>query len=307
MKAPVLACIYSDSGMGKTAETLFAFPSNACYIAAPGALNCAENLLGVPIPEVGKSAFEAKTLDDAVELINTKLQDKKFVALIVDDLSLLVQNTVIFYETHPDPRKRLKGFDLWHFILNYTVKFAEAVRHSLGAHVILSAHSQPSHDVRGEFIKGGPMLPGKGAAVIPKHCDLVLRAITNQNRLGWPRVFQCNNADDGYTTKDRNMVCADEVPMNLAEILRMSGYVIPRYHGLEWQDATVEKLSEMLKVHVGAAGGVDAMKDILRAAQVTIAKKYTTDPRHIAWTLRDAADRAVLKATRNSPLNSFGL
>ena len=144
------------------------------------------------------------------------------------------------------------------------------------------------------------MLPGKGAAVLPKHCDIALRAVAQDARLLWKFAYQCRNSDEAYTTKDRNNVCADAAPMNLAEIMRLSGYEVPRV--LQWQESVVAKLSEKL-----LGKSADEIREVLRAARPTIEKKYTTNRLHIAWTFRDAIDRATLMQTRPDPLTDLGI
>ena len=288
-KDPCLALVYAESGMGKTADTIYAFPKGL-FIAAPGALNSAVGLVGVDMPH----RVEAQHLGHALKIIEDN-KDKGYPAIILDDLSLLAQRTVLAME-----EQGIKNYDLWGKLLKWILKVADACRYSAKAHFIMSAHIQPPHDVRGEYVKGGPMIQGKGAAVIPKHCDLALRAIKNEDRLIWPVVYQCNNSDASYTTKDRNNVCADETPMNLAEIMRASGYNVPRI--FDWQEALVEKLAGVLQ-----GKSKEETLEMLRAAKAQIQDKYTKNDLHIAWTFRDAIDRAVIRATRNTPLRRLGI
>lgn len=289
---PILATIYGESGMGKTSDTLYAFPT-ALYIAAPGALNPSLGLLYIPEPK----RVDCKTLDEATYVCNDFASKKDApVAVAVDDLSLLVQRTVMQLQA-----AGVKGYDLWFLILNKIIKLADAARYSLKAHFVINAHVQPPHDVRGEYIKGGPMLPGKGAAALPKHCDVCLRAIAQKDRLIWPFAYQSNNSDDSYTTKDRNNVCANETPMNLAEIMRESGYAVPRL--FNWQESVVEKLSARI-INMQSK---EEIVSYLSGAKKQIEAKYTTNQSHIGWTFRDAIDRAVIRRTRPSPLRRLGL
>src|SRR3954469_3684344 len=92
---PILALVYAESGMGKTADTIYAFP-NALFIAAPGALNSAVGLVGLAKNPV---RVDAADLDEAIAVCQEYASKKDApIAVVVDDLSLLVQRTVMRME-----------------------------------------------------------------------------------------------------------------------------------------------------------------------------------------------------------------
>jgi hypothetical protein len=256
------------------------------FIAAPGAIKPAHHVVGhVPATD------EAGTIPEATKLITALGKQNKYDAVVVDDFSLLAEQTVIAIE-----KGGLTGLKLWGEIRKQIVEFRNAARH-LGMHVILNAHESTPRTINGSFIRGGPRLPGRMPEDLPTACDLVLRAVHEPNKRGWHAVYRCSIDDPNWVTKDRHGICPDPAPMNTSEILRAAGYRLRRAPGLEWQEEIVETLAHALVE--SPAEEADLMKVALE-----LCGKHTQNPLAIRWTMRDALDRAYLIRTRD-PLAMF--
>lgn len=280
---PVFALIYGESGTGKTSDCLYAFPTGV-FFAAPGALKAARGLLGFE-----PDRRDIDRLEDVISQLKAMPKVQRPTAVIIDDLSLAVQREVMLLP------KGKNSYDLWRIILEKVLTLAHIARRDLGCHVILNCHEQAPRTIAGNFVKGGPQLPGQAAWHLPKATDICLRVMPEEDRPMWKFAYQCNNSDVNYVTKDRNNVCPDTTPMNLAEILRAAGYQVPRLASLPWQEKVVQQLTEKL-----LAGG-DAKK-LFEASSAQLASKFNASSKHIAWTFRDALDRVVIKRTMNDPL-----
>ena len=283
--ANVVAAIYGPGGAGKTTDMLYSFPTGL-FVAQPGALKPAHHVVGY-VP----ASVEAATIMDATEVLKRHGSSGKYAAIIVDDFSLLAEQTVAVLE------KKFSGFKLWGEVRDVTLAFRDTARH-LGLHVVLTAHESTPKTTNGLFVRGGPRLPGRLPEDVPTVCDVVLRAASDTSRKGWHACYRCTIDDPSWVTKDRHGVTPDKAPMNLAEILRAAGYVIPRAPGLDWQEEYVENLAAAL---LGAPTGQD--KAVLTDA-INALREAGVEDLAIRWTLRDALDRVSLTRARQ---NVFGL
>lgn len=283
--ANAVVAIYGPSGCGKTTDLLYSFP-NGIFIAPPGAIKPAHHVVG-HVPE----STEASTIMEATDLVKKLGQNKKYDAIVVDDFSLLAEQTVASLE------KKLTGFKLWGEMRNVVLAFRDTARRA-GMHVVLTAHESTPRTMNGTFIRGGPKLPGRLPEDVPTACDLVLRAAFDQNRRGWHGCYRCTVDDTQWVTKDRHGVTPDRAPMNTAEILRMAGYEIRRAPGLEWQEELVEALATAMAADPKAEG------DLVNEA-IELAREKTDNDLHVRWLLRDSLDRSVLRRARQNALAIF--
>lgn len=281
---PAMCVGYGPSGVGKTLDVLYAFPDGV-VIAQPGALKGAPEVLGID-----PQWYDMQTIQEITEFV----KKEKPVAILIDDLSLLIDRCV--------RQSKLTGFTLWGAILKDMLNLMDCMRAN-NCFGVFNAHEQIPNPSKG--MKGGPKLPGKLAHDVPAKCDLVLRAIEEKERLGWPFAYQCNQKDPAYTTKDRHARTPDIAPMNLAEILRNCGYTVPYAKGLEWMGDVVDKITS----HMLRDGIVEraARIELFKVYIPQIAAKYSGDPRHHRWVLRDVIDRVDLRNAMGSPLKLFGL
>lgn len=281
---PVFGGCYGDSGTGKTADALFAFP-DAEILCPKGSTKSTRNLHGFEA-----RVFYVKTLDDCMNRVKWwKTQKTRPSALIADDVSLQQQAQLMLVKG--------KNFETWRVILEKILELAMFVR-ELDCHFWMTLHEMQPRTFSGQWYRGGPLLAGAASQHLPKSMDVLLRVMPEEKRPMWPFVYQCNNIDRDYVTKDRTNTCSDHVPMNIGEILRCAGYVIPRKKGLEWQEGYTQKICDaLLKLDAGNEKGRRA---IVEKAFAQLSAKSILDT-HATWCIRDAVDRAVLIRTSNSP------
>ncbi len=290
---PAFIFQYGDVKQGKTGDCGFSFP-RAKWIASPGALKPLLGLCGYEPPD--KDQHNVETVREATEIVS-KLTAGTFDAVVVDDLTLLVDRTVAALQ-----KRGMGGYDLWAAVHRQLLDLRETARRA-GMHVVLNSHATPPHKVDGTFYKGAPALPGKALPYkLPAAADLVLRAEPAPAAtvtFGWPVLYRCDPADPAWVTGDRHNVTPDYSPMNLGEILRLIGRVSGtpsfgprRLPGLEWQEQVVERAATAL---VEASDNDEKIKAILKATFDHAAGKMKADERHALWTVRDALDRATLR------------
>jgi hypothetical protein len=289
---PALILIYSPPKRGKTSDVLFAFP-RAKWIAAPGALKPSLGLVGYEPPRGDQ--HDAESIADATKIVS-EVKAGAYDAVVVDDLSLLVDRTVARLA-----RSGADGFGLWGKVHDQILALREASRRA-GMHVAITCHESPPHVADGTSYPGAPALPGKTLPYkLPAACDLVLHAEPapmGTVSLGWRVLYRCDPTDASWISGDRHNVTPDPAPMNLGEILRLAGRVggNPRFGprrlpGLEWQEPLVQKASERIEPLLGDD---DAVRDVLRAVVHGAQKHHRADERHALWAARDALDRAIL-------------
>jgi hypothetical protein len=283
--ANAVVAIYGPSGIGKTTDLLFSFPTGL-FVAPPGAIKPAHLVVG-HVPD----HTEAASILDATKIVRERGKDKRYSAIIVDDFSLLAESTVAQLE------KKFSGFKLWGALRDAVLEFRDTARHA-GMHVVLTAHESTPRTVNGVFVRGGPRLPGRLPEDVPTACDVVLRAAFDQTRRGWHGCYRCTIDDPSWVTKDRHGVTPDRAPMNVAEILRSAGYVIPRAPKLEWQEELVEALAVAMFNDPANESG-------LVAEAIELAREQTDNDLHVRWVLRDSLDRAVLMRAKADVLSMF--
>jgi hypothetical protein len=284
---------YGAPKKGKTTDCLLSFP-RAVWIAAPGALKPSLGVAGYEPPDADQHNVE--DILAATEIIQ-RLPAGKYDALVVDDLTLLVDRTVTLLS-----KRGVSGYDLWGAIHTRLLALREAGRRS-GVHVVLNAHESPPHMDSGTLYPGSLALPGKTLPYkIPAAADVVLHAESAPDGTivhGWKVLYRCDPTSSTWLTGDRHNVIPNPAPMNLGEILRLIGEVNqnPRFGprrlaGLEWQEAIVEKASRAIQA---VLADDNAVGGLLKQTFDHVTAKFKADERHAIWTVRDALDRAVLR------------
>jgi hypothetical protein len=290
---PAFVLQYGPPKTGKTTDDLLSFP-RALWIAAPGALKPSIGVCGYePKPEDVKDVQKVAEATDAI----LTAPKGKYDAIVVDDLSLLVDRTVAALT-----KAGVGGYDLWGAVHGQLLALREAARRA-GVHVVLNCHETGPRMSDGSRFRGCPALPGKALPYkIPAACDLVLHVETaqpNSTAFGWPVRYRCAADDPDWITGDRHNVTPDPSPMNLGEILRLAARVSGnakfaprRLPGLEWQEPLVEKGATALLTNLGSSVHVKAvLGELFKHAT----GKLNADERHALWAVRDAYDRAILR------------
>ena len=255
--AGIFAVFYGPSKTGKSTATGAA---GACglFIAQPGGLLPLKNFLGLDNIEFMCPGDVA----GAAELVAASAG--KYPTIVVDDFSLLVEQTVQKLET-----KHSFG-DMWRALRHQVLTMREAARSATasGTHVIFNCHGQ---------------LPEQFAAF----ADIVARVAFEETAAPWKYVIRTGPSHE-YVSGDRLDVLPDPSPMNLAEGLRAAGYEIPRPKVVSWHEGCVEQLSNKI-----LDSGIEGWRDVLKPASTKLLEKHS--PAHVRWALQDALHRAVIQ------------
>lgn len=296
---PTFTISYGELKAGKTADLLAAFTRHALYVAAPGALAPAESLWGFPQPE----RVDLATFHDVRIYAEKTVVPGKTLALVVDDATLIADRT----EAHL--AAKLGGYDLWGAIRYQALALRDSMRRR-GCHVAFSMHSVSAETKDGVRLKGGPALRGAARSSVPAAADFLLRAEARgadafskaDGPSSWGYCYRTAPHPDWL--QGSRYGTPDMAPMNLGEILRASGFPIPRLPGLEWQEKIAETMAQAL---AGRLGDAPFVKDIMQAAFEAGMKKAAGRESHAAWAVRDGLDRAILRNARSPLVRTMGL
>jgi hypothetical protein len=278
---PSFSVLYGDLKVGKTADAIAAFHERAVYIAAPGALGAAESVWGIRIPPY----HDLETFKDI------RLFDKfpaGTLAVVVDDATLIADRTVNILSA-----RGLGGFDLWAAMFRHAIMLRDQLRRK-GMHTVFTGHAAPAEVKQGVRLRGGPAFPGQTRTKLPAAADLLLRAESRPDGagFGWPIVYRTAPHPDWLQGSRYNT--PDMAPMNLGEILRAAGFVIPRAKGLEWQEQVANAVANKL-LEPGTLADHEKTITVLRYAHDYAMAKFTKERKHADWALRDGHDRAILR------------
>lgn len=287
---PSYGILYGPSGLGKSTKLVEGL-CNALGACRKGGLLPASSFIGLrtdlgqkPIREVHVSS-----LFDVLVLIRVA-REKGFDAVIVDDLTLVAEETVPLLEA----QHGADGWGKWMAFKQLMLDIRMAGRAS-GIHVWFNAHPrEPWLDKKtGRMEEGGPMLPSKNQTkTLPHEVDTGLYIIEDSTRPGDCRAarasFTCG-ALPGWWTKDRHSAAPPQGPANLRAVLVTAGYNLSRRPGLEWQDqimwGAAEKIMALARessegpIQAGRAYGEQLYQRLLDSGRA---------PEHIMWALRDA-------------------
>jgi hypothetical protein len=287
----MMVCTYGPSGIGKTTDQGYSFP-NALFVAAPGALQSIRATCGYE----PASTDGVTTLAEATALL--KQVAGTYEQVVIDDFSFMAEQTFSILE------KKYNGFKLWGKLRDDALDFRNTARYC-GVDVILNCWEQgPKTKMDGSAVRGGPMLSGRLPEQIPAMCDVVLRAKHDPQRRPWPASYACS-AHPSFVMKDRFNIAsvASPCPLNLAEILRASGRVIPRHPEMEQHEDFVEAFSAQL---------AEVEKPIMKANelyQMLLGEGMQIPAAR--WILRDSMDRysirTALRAAEQSFINTTGM
>lgn len=286
---PVVVCTFGVSGVGKTTDMGYSFPT-ALFLAAPGALNSIQSVCGY-----NPDRLSVSTIEEATAIIEKVGNSKKYKTVVIDDFSFMAEQTFSALESSP----KYKGFALWGRMRDVALEFRDKSRFA-GVNVVLNCwEAPPKQRENGQMVRGGPQLSGKLPEQIPALCDLVLRATHDKKRKPWGAVYRCA-PDPSYVMKDRFHIAAqiDPSPMNLGELLRASGIEIDRHPEIKDQEATVQKIAENFTGKI--ADDANLANEIYTSL---LAKGMPAA--HAKWTLRDALDRAVIRKDLATKAQSF--
>lgn len=316
MISSVVSCIYSPPGLGKTADLLSLYP-NAHWIAYARNLKPAQHLWGFDFPE--SRLHPASSLKDAIPIAK-KVLEAGF-DLVIDDFSPMVEYSVDAYRNGTDGHAQKRDYAIYQSVgsdILHLRKLAEPTKR----HVAVNAHlGQPhTNQLNGQFIRGGPRMPGQTPELWNTVFDVILQLVPDSDR-GWghPYSYKCLPKAFDYVYKDRHAI-ADTLeisPPNLRELLFAAGYQLPYPAGLDWLGTAVANISKhWLSLASSQALNLAGLNDVAVAGplmaqmRMALASKYTTNVLHQNWALRDAHDRTMialqLADKRTGPLSRYG-
>lgn len=290
---PPFVLVYAPSGVGKTTDDVYSFPTGL-FAAAPGALDVAESVCGFSFKP--GQVYPVETIEDAIKLIQAerkKVPAKRASSLVIDDFSFLAQ------QSEHAVRRKKSGWKMWEHLKNLGLEFRSEARFA-GMTVIMNCWEQaPKRKDDGSLIKGGPMVPGKLPEQLPAMCQTVLRGSSDPMRKPWPGVYECR-LDPLWVMKDRYNVANlanGRVPMNLREILFMAGFKYPRL--FDWQEGAVVAIARSI-----AQVPPEQMSQVVNQSYATLVSKGI-QPEHASWTCRDAMDRVALARAKVARQSAF--
>ena len=279
--SPVI-CLFGKSGTGKSLDTGLSF-STFLFIAAPGALSSIKKVAGYT-----PAQQPAADLDQALSVIKQNGKNNNVNGIVFDDFCWIAERQ----------REKIQGKGRmeqrhWGILKEKVSAVRNAARHA-GFPVIFNCwEGGPKMDNKtGQLIRGGPDLTGKGPEQLSALCDVVLRCGINSMapKGRWKGIYRCH-LDSQWIMKDRFNIGSrmEELPQNIGEILRASGWIVPRHPDLDWQEDMVEALSlKMLEITDPTASN-QLYTDTLSALGNKVGHPIAY------WTVRDAYDRHIIK------------
>lgn len=283
-RRPPFVCVYGPPKCGKTGDGLMSFPGCAVFAGDPGAVKNANQLCGL-VEGVDFTVHYAKGLADAAKACNQLLKSgKKPTAIIFDDFTRLVE------QRFADLEKTTTGFALFGHIRDDVIETRDMLRDAR-IPAIVNTWERAAKIRGGLLSKGGPMLQGDLPEKFPGICDLVVRAVNDPDAPGdFKGQYQCEPSHPTYIMGDRDHVAPKLGPMNLGEILRAGGYVVPRLPAIA---ADQEELVQLLADALMEGDGED--DELLARAVAMRAAKKGWKAAHIRLTLRDGRDRYLIR------------
>jgi hypothetical protein len=284
---PIFGLVYGQSGMGKTTDMLYSFPT-ALFIGPANGFLPAQTMCGYLPRSVNVSLISELTqvLTAAGQnsaAANQAAQTRTH--LVVDDLSAISESTVRHWQ-----KRGLSRYPLWGKVREEFIDFALAARR-YRVDVYLNAwEDEPKTDSENQkYTRGGPRLHGSISDTLPYLCDFVYRTVRQPAQKPWPGTYVSATLRD-FPMKDRFNVVTKlgSTPMNLAEILRARGVHVPRHPALPWQEGIVDALAAQMDQQ--APSNLYAFTNQCYA---TLRERF--GPEAARWTVRDAFDRSRLR------------
>lgn len=307
---PATALAYGDSGDGKTVDMGYTFHRNGAYVGSAKHLRSMSAVSGIPFSEF--RCFEAVYVQHITALI-PQLAAIGVLGIGVDDLTIIANATFMAYDAAAPVSQ--KGFKDGYFAYN---KVKEDIMHmrntaqACGVHLVWNAHKIGADtDNKGRYFKGGPEMPSRGLRkAVPVIADTTVGCEKDPQKLrGWKGCYVCDPDSAVFYQRDRFNVAPKKGPMNLAELWRTAGYLLPYPPELSWAAGSDLLGGEGSIIEMGAQALLDgAGWDDLTVAVVRKGREAQAIDPMIAWALRDINDRAAIRRARqNQALGLFGV
>ena len=271
---PPFICVYGNSGIGKTTDMGFAFP-HALFIASAGATKSIVSTCGYTPRET-----HVHTVEEATQIVQ-QMADGKIdgSAIVIDDFSYMVEASL------SKMQEKYSGWTVYGKLRDEIFHFRRTAREA-GITVALNCWlAMPTTLEDGSLKRGCPKLPSDYGENIPAMCDLVLRGDVYKQHRPHPYAYYADSSVE-WVGKDRDGGTPSPAPMNLAEILRLNGYDVPRL--ADWQEEKVESISQL----------IDNDRKVAKEVYAQLLEKLPDHPHLAYWTIRDALDRSTLRKAK---------
>lgn len=275
---------YAPPKFGKSSNALRSFPM-ATFLAEEKAVRPLEHEVGWAPQDIRPVSTVSEATKILQEVAKRRKNPKEFIAAVVDDLTLIAENSVA--------GKTGDKFAIYGALKNEIIVFRNTAA-KLGIHVWCNAHIQPPKTENGFTFLGGPKLPGNNSQSIASMVETIVKTeVHPQKTKGWPMVYRCSPQDKNYYTGDRWGMIYDQAPQNIAELMRSRGFDVPRAPGLEWQEEYIEAIAGELLAQ-NAKTRLIAKKKLFDETWTAL-EADGVDPRHIYWMLKDTDDRVAIR------------
>lgn len=292
---PAVVFAYGDKGVGKSVDQFLADPL-AWTLGPDGCLKGARWFCGDAVYSGAEHLLvRVSTLDDVIAVLTQMAEGKRERRNVrIDDFTPISATTIHQLRSKYGDTGR-GPYQMWdHY--DRLVDTIKVYANTLGIHVFASSHiAQPHQTTNRGFVKGGPDVGGPGAMdTILSTTHVIYKAEPDPARWPWPAGYRCDNPSATWEFKDRHNVVMGSAPMNLREILRVAGYTLPRYPGMEWQDEWADRVANEVDAGRPARDAFTDAVDTLTASGVERGVAY--------WTARDGLCRSELRV-RQDPLS----
>lgn len=291
-KEKLFAAIYGQPKFGKTRAAIAGLPSSLFLYTFDGMATA--KWLGLDIKGKAKAIPTKPDRSPLDELVaNVEKYGSKVPSIVIDDFTFMCSREISWLKKH-----RVTGFAVYMTLAEKAMDLMVAIDEA-PCHCAITLHEIPAKEkmISEEekvtvVLPGGPAIPGDlFRSSFPGIPSFVTRIVDDEDFPGpWKKVFVVNPEDPLYPTGNRILdISSTRLPPNLGEIMRISGYDVPRPKELEWMEEATEQLSAELLPLLET----EDYSETLNKFHVNYKEK---DPRHVRWAIMDSFDRANLKS-----------
>lgn len=292
-RIPLSIALYGTPKLGKTTDILFAFPERTLWFADAQALWPSLGVVGwAPARD---NVVQVTTLTDAVNALK-KLGGKAGVydAIVFDDTSLMAKATILALQAATTNK-----YDAWSKLDSLFGELISLAR-AMKAHIVFSGHEAPADPEKGRPM-GTFQLPSYQLALsLPAICSMVFRVVRDPLRSDPPAAYAgpTDPSSRGWVVGDRTGILRSaNLPVNLAELLRATGYDIRR--PAQWHDAIEKAVTDACAAVEQGYAPAEVGGYYVRQG---VAEGWTEHM--LQWFVRDFRDRRQI---RNQPSRLHGM
>lgn len=303
---------YGPPGCGKTLAMICAFPKDIFIGLTKSGIDCGSYVDHFP------QYFKVGNIEAAIKLVKTKQSER----YIFDDATHLFDAEMkAAYEENPG--NKFAALDQFSNALQDLMEEINKSKSEFWFNMHAQAPKEAKRTKKDEIdvvkerlgkgsiriIPGCPKIAGyEWAEKFPGFFSFCAFVQDMPSALGgWPKAYR-TGPHECYVTKDRYNITPPSgvFPMNLGELLRSNGTKIDYPDGLDWMHEAVQRTSDKLFPLLKNVDDINEgeLKQIIRECAAET-MKTTSNVKHIRWSIKDAIDRANLKAHQENLLDAF--